>query len=358
MTQNFEEACICDAVEVVSQLLDEDDSVHFVNRKEQTGLIVAVENGSENVAKLLLDKNSNLEAEGEDRCNAMEIAVKKGYSNIVFLILEKTLDIYYCDQDGNSALKLAILNHKLEMVKALLDKGADINAVDKEERTPLMLSVINHETEMAKVLLDKGTDINAVDRDGRTALMYAVINRETEMVKVLFDKGSDYKTRDKEGWTAFQRANEDHDQDLILLYMECVKARQKKEGLIQVNKFHFLLFVTFLVAMTSVAYVPVLTAGRYVYSLPAHIDVHNKFPFFQFHWKDPEPPTPVHQEPVQTPPPNDNEEDKEEKDVWEKIKDKLGEGVKKVDTFFVENDPGPGIGSALAPLRDVIENLF
>jgi len=90
--------------------------------------------------------------------------------------------------------------------------------------------------------------------------------------------------------------------------------------------------------MTSVAYVPVMIS-RDVWSLPAHVEICDKFPFFQFHWKDlepepePEPPTPG-PTPGPTPPP-DNEE---------------GKWVEKVDKFLVQNDPGPAIGNALAQI--------
>lgn len=110
----------------VQKLLDEGADVNAKNFGN-TALILAIENGHTDIAKLLIDRGANVNETG---------------------------GLYEFQP-----LNLAAIYGHTAIVKLLIDRGADVNAKNKYGNTPLIHALHNGHTEIAKLLLDRGAEV-------------------------------------------------------------------------------------------------------------------------------------------------------------------------------------------------------
>ena len=158
-----------------------------------TALMVAVDNGKDDVVKALIDYNANANIADKHGWTPLILAAKKGYLTITKTLLSApNIDIDARKPDVGTALMVAADNGEDDIVKVLIDHGADVNITDDDNWTPLIWAAEQGYLPIVKTLLSAPQiDINAKRINGKTALYLPVICGDTRMVETLIEHGAD-----------------------------------------------------------------------------------------------------------------------------------------------------------------------
>lgn len=166
----------------------------------RTPLIVAVQNGSLEIVRLLLDHKADVNAKNEDGETALMSASGSYDDNsaIVRLLLENGADPNVAGTNGETALHKAASSNNAATMRLLLERGANSNARDSQQDTPLLKVTLSlhgfqyqAKPEHIELLLSHGADVNAADKDGNTALYEAIRGSDVELVRTLVTHGAD-----------------------------------------------------------------------------------------------------------------------------------------------------------------------
>ena len=160
----------------------------------RTAILSAVENGHENVVKMLLDIGTNVNVECPLGWTPLHFAAKRGHVNITRLLMQR---------GANARAKSNVHDDPPGAARHL---------------TPLMLAAQNGSTEIAKLILDGGgkSTINDQERNGASALIHSAIKGNLELTKLLIENGADVDEKDRNGWTAMKWAIEKGHADVVL----------------------------------------------------------------------------------------------------------------------------------------------
>ncbi len=197
-----------------------------------TALLVALENGHEDVAILLLDHGANPDAaDAFDGTRPLHEAVKRGLARAVDRLLaaggqaapRMLFDAAYrnlpdiaarlldagVDLDAGgpdaSALYAAAWGGHAVMIEWLLARGANLAAAGAGA---LRAAANAGRTDAVRVLITRGVPVDSADADGWTPLLMAAWQGQTEAVRVLLAAGADAAHRDGAGKTALDWARE------------------------------------------------------------------------------------------------------------------------------------------------------
>lgn len=197
-------------VEIAKLLLSKDIIVSYKCPKQQwsfSPLHFAIENGNEELVKLLLEKGVNIITENRFGDTPLHTAVKHGKSKISEMLLEKKAPINVRNNSYLTPLHIASKEGHLNIVEQLLNKGADVNIIGMNDETPIHLAIDNGHTAIVKQLLNHSADVNAVytyitDPDleiftsGFTPLHLACEQGNEDVVKMLLNKGAKINVKD------------------------------------------------------------------------------------------------------------------------------------------------------------------
>ncbi len=193
----------------VKQLLEQDPRLIAARDPlGNTALILAINSGHDEVAKLLLGAGVQ-----PDIYEAASI----GRTELVTQLLNDDpsfLDSY--SPEGFTALALAAHFGHIETLQFLISRGGNINAVSKHAMniTPLHAALFGGRVEAAKVLVAAGAAVtprrggSGWPRAGWTALHYCAGYGLAELVGPLIDRGADINALDDEGKTPLRVAIE------------------------------------------------------------------------------------------------------------------------------------------------------
>ncbi len=194
----------------IKELLKSKVNVNENNAKGETALILAAEQGREDIVNLLLEGGADIKSQGVKALGKSlrgENASYAPYKKVVFLLLKKGIDL------KNSSILLDVVGKWTEgkdaatditmIVKALLKSGANADARRSNGYPALMYAVTfgkdSENLEIVKALIDHGADVNAqVSSSGPTALILAVARNDIQVAKILLDKGAKINVRDKD----------------------------------------------------------------------------------------------------------------------------------------------------------------
>ena len=224
-------------------------------RSNRTALMLAAQNGNEQVFNALVDcPGAILDKKDLDGNTALSLATNAGQYEIVATFLKhKGIDVNSQNSFGSTALILAATakggrketaakisiaellliqgaNSSIKdyegggtailravdagneaMVNLLLDYKVDMETRDDLNRGLLHSAAIDGYEGIVRLLLEKGLDSNAQDQNGKTPLHDAARDGNYKVAKVLLDSGADQSIEDKHGrtpWTiAWQYGN-------------------------------------------------------------------------------------------------------------------------------------------------------
>lgn len=137
----------------------------------ETGLILAMREGSQEVFKVLIDaRGIDLDAKAHNGDNALMLAAYKGNKPAVVALLEKGAEP---NKPGWTALHYAASIGNNEIVQLLLDHSAYIDAESPNKTTPLMMAARAGKIMTIKLLLDEGADATLKNELGMSAIDFA-----------------------------------------------------------------------------------------------------------------------------------------------------------------------------------------
>lgn len=191
------------------------------NKSGKPMMIVAVENGYEDIVKFMLSRLMNPDVI-IDKSNLGQtpliVASEKGYTNIVDLLLTSKgdpkllrLDHSRANPDltdwvGKTALMYAAKKGYTDIVKLLLENGANPDKKDESKNTALILASLYGHESIVKLLLEYGADLDVKDSDKGTALIYAVKEKYFNIARLLLDYGAKINIKNKNKKTALDYA--------------------------------------------------------------------------------------------------------------------------------------------------------
>jgi uncharacterized protein len=230
----------------------------------------SVQNGFEEVAKVLLDKglvDVNVRLEGGE--TIMVHAVLRNDSSLVRHLIQRGGDVNAAGvKDGVTPLHVAARSNFVDIIELLLDAGAMVSAADRNAITALRWSVMNNHVEAATILLLANATIEAgeegeathdtlhwiasknfvelarlflqlspridVNRqrvgNGMTALHIACMNNFHEMAAALIENGALVGIRDASGLTPLQYAVKHEFNDFVDLLLQSVAGLDSDDG--------------------------------------------------------------------------------------------------------------------------------
>jgi ankyrin repeat protein len=153
-----------------------------INARENVGLTASIgASGQLNVNK----------AKGNAGYTALIIASENGDDEIARFLLAKGAAVNAVEGIfGDTALIKAAWADKKEVVQMLLAKGADVNARAYNGNTALMGAAWSGDKEVVQWFLAKGAYVNVKGKDGKTALTRATENDHKDVVDFLRAHGA------------------------------------------------------------------------------------------------------------------------------------------------------------------------
>eukprot|EP01104_Vermistella_antarctica_P001445 TRINITY_DN1149_c0_g1_i4.p1 TRINITY_DN1149_c0_g1~~TRINITY_DN1149_c0_g1_i4.p1 ORF type:complete len:286 (-),score=41.89 TRINITY_DN1149_c0_g1_i4:163-1020(-) len=122
------------------------DVVNFASKDGRTPLMIALQNGLIDVAKLLIENGADMTTRNPQ------------------------LPVYGMTEGDAPLLTVIRLKHTT-LVPLCIEKGADVNVVSKDGVTPLLLASQLCMVDEARLLIENGADMTVQNRDGDTPLL-------------------------------------------------------------------------------------------------------------------------------------------------------------------------------------------
>lgn len=167
----------------VASLLERGFDPNTRNSKGQTGLTMALQEGSPKIVKLLIDRPAvdinALNGAGE---SPLMMAALKGDMAAAQLLLDRGAKV---NQPGWSALHYAASGPEPKLVQLLIDRGADLNAGSPNDTTPLMMAAQYGSEDSVNLLLARGADVTRKNQKGLRAVDFARLSGREPLVKKL-----------------------------------------------------------------------------------------------------------------------------------------------------------------------------
>jgi ankyrin repeat protein len=162
------QAITCDLLRHHAKVDQEISNIYYTT--VNTPLLLACNNGNEELAKLLVDYGADVNKKGGNGDTPLLMACRGGNKEIIMYLVEHGADI---DMNGNGDTPLTMLsrNGNEAMVKYLVEAGADINKGDSDGDTPLMNACSRGHQNIIRYLVASGADIYQQNNKGKTALI-------------------------------------------------------------------------------------------------------------------------------------------------------------------------------------------
>ncbi|MBN1974174.1 MAG: ankyrin repeat domain-containing protein [Sedimentisphaerales bacterium] len=230
-------------MEKVKEFLDKGADVNEYENGD-TPLLIAVNNDSNDIAKLLLEHGADPNIGDEGSYTPLYYAIWNSNKDMVNLLISKGAKVNFSASEGDSILYEAVWMEDFDIVKALVDNGAKYDVKDEDGSTALYEAASQGSIDMVKLFLSKGidkssfhmaacagdlervkdfigkgTEIDSKDEVGWTALFWAVTGAQKEVVNFLMDKGADINAQMGNDGSVLHQAALSGDISLVELFL-------------------------------------------------------------------------------------------------------------------------------------------
>ena len=176
----------------IAALLDKGAQIEASHPKVYAGatpVVIALEFGQHDAAKLLLDRGASIA--GTRGTSALELAARDGDDEILDRLLAAKVSPKH-----TTALHAAAKYGHVSAIQKLIKAGAPVRAADKNDHnyTPFIVACQNRQAAAAKALLAAGANVNDIDADGTPALHWAVFAERPEEIHEYEDLGQPHTT--------------------------------------------------------------------------------------------------------------------------------------------------------------------
>ncbi|MDP0589953.1 MAG: ankyrin repeat domain-containing protein [Candidatus Endonucleobacter bathymodioli] len=183
-------ACNKGMTEIIELLLSygaEVDSRYANSGK--TPLMIAAENKSIDVCKILLDNNADADAIVPSGMSVIHLVCIVNDISILTALLNRCQNIDAQDRNGQTALHYVVASNMIEHAKLLLSAHASVSITNNRNETPIFLTMNN--SALFNILLNMTSDINHADFVGNTLLHHAIIQGNIDAMRALLELDAD-----------------------------------------------------------------------------------------------------------------------------------------------------------------------
>ncbi|XP_066548545.1 CARD- and ANK-domain containing inflammasome adapter protein [Amia ocellicauda] len=200
---------------IVAALIDRGTDINGRNEMQYTPVLLAVELGHLETAKVLVAKKARLEERLPNQNSALHLAAQSGSLGVTQLLLEAGMDANVAGPGDMAPLHVAAFHNKPVLVEVLVRAGAQVNAPTRESLTALHIaSQCGHDDVVSQLLRSKA-DVHAKDRQSWTALHYAGARAGAATVQQLLENSADPNVADKEKKTPLHLAALDGNSEAV-----------------------------------------------------------------------------------------------------------------------------------------------
>ncbi len=173
----------------LKQALEQGGQINaFAN--QETAFSLALKSGHEAISRILLSAGSDWALGfSEQKTSALIVAADQGFDEIVKMLIVKAAPLEEKNENGYTALAKCAKNGHLTTLKILINAGANVN-VQPEGRSALMHVVEKNNMLLSQLLIAAGADLNFTDADGDTALKIARRNGFFDLDLMLVQAGA------------------------------------------------------------------------------------------------------------------------------------------------------------------------
>ena len=177
----------------------------------RTPLFFAVQQGNEELIKLLIENGANVNAKYNGFTPLDGINALKNIETI------NLLSSYGGKSGAEDSLNVASFLGNLEAVEKHLKNGADLNVRNSFGGTPLHDAVWNGHYEIVKALIAKESNLNSKTNDGMSAMHLAILRNHKEITDLLIANEANINSINKEGKTPIDFARMRGDKEAVAL---------------------------------------------------------------------------------------------------------------------------------------------
>jgi ankyrin repeat protein len=148
------EAAKNNKLEAVDYISQNKCNLDVTNNQSFTALRYAVENGNDEMVKLLLDAKCDPNIQDKETMKTpLMVSLEKRLFKIVALLLNsKKINVNLTDKEGKNSLMIAIACSNLNAVEKIIDRKANVFAVDSNGKSVLDIAKSNGDEEIIKII--------------------------------------------------------------------------------------------------------------------------------------------------------------------------------------------------------------
>ncbi len=156
-----------------------------------TPLHRAAENGHTEVCTILIDNGANVNATKSNDYSPLHMAALKGYAGICAILINNGAKLNTRSFKGLTPLHVIAYNGHAGICAILINNGANVNAKNKKGNSPLHMAAYNGHVDICAILINNGANINAKNNDRNSPFLIAAYSGYADICSILINKGAD-----------------------------------------------------------------------------------------------------------------------------------------------------------------------
>ena len=169
-------ACTNGSSGMIRGLLQAGADPNATRKTGESVIMTSSRTGNLEAVKTLLAYEPDLnQPENRRGHTALMLAIEQGHSQIAKLLIERGADVNARSKSGFTPLLFAAQQNDLDSVEALLAAGAKLDGLTPEWGSSMVVAAARGHEDLALFLLENGADPNAADSNQITALHYAML---------------------------------------------------------------------------------------------------------------------------------------------------------------------------------------